>query len=276
MNMNNGYEIQTIHLENNIFDDKTISATYIIHLRNNGRYNSLMKEINKYNTTKTVHILFNDGYKNAQKDLPAQNSTYDLIHAYSYIFRDALHRKYENILVLEDDFFFDQEIENPIHAHAMSDFIQSNKSDPAILLLGCIPYLLIPANVSCTFYRDCLSTGTHAAIYNKNVMEKLVKEEKSIDDWDIYTNFNCKRYVYYKPLCYQLFGETENSKEWGKFNIIWYILAQIIRRIFSLLNLHNSAQPGYQFFYIFAKLILLIILLLMLILILPSFVKFKL
>jgi outer membrane lipoprotein-sorting protein len=43
--------------------DKTIDATYIIHLENNGRFESVIKQLEEYKPTKKVYILYNKGYK---------------------------------------------------------------------------------------------------------------------------------------------------------------------------------------------------------------------
>ena len=61
--MNNEcYNYKKIIYNNGLFN-KTIDATYIIHLEGNGRLDDIMKQLNEYQPTNIVYILFNKGYK---------------------------------------------------------------------------------------------------------------------------------------------------------------------------------------------------------------------
>jgi hypothetical protein len=94
-------------------------------------------------------------------------------------------------------------------------------------------------------------------------MKKYFDKIYETRDWDIINNlFFGKRYVYYTPLCYQLFEQTENSKNWGNFNIILSFLAFFLKKILNSLNLDKSIEPGYSILYVFSKLLFLVLVLL--------------
>ena len=99
-----------------------LDATYIIHLFNNGRYPSIMTQLTLYKPSKNTFIVVNKGYKKCTKDLPEQNSIYDIVDAYKNIFKHSLKMNFNNIMILEDDFIFDEEIKNPRHIDIISKF----------------------------------------------------------------------------------------------------------------------------------------------------------
>jgi hypothetical protein len=51
-----------------------------------------------------------------------------------------------------------------------------------------------------------------------------------------------KRYTYYKTLCYQLFPETDNSKNW----LNYFGHATILKFILKKLELDKKIEPGYS------------------------------
>ena len=68
------------------------------------------------------------------------------------------------------------------------------------------------------------------------IRNKILNDKKRITDWDIYINFFSINYIYYTPICYQLFSNTENRNNWGIDNAFDYFIAQyIIIIIISLL-----------------------------------------
>lgn len=94
-------------------------------------------------------------------------------------------------------------------------------------------------------------------------MKKYYDAMYETRDWDVIQNLqSANRYAYYTPLCYQIFENTENSRNWGSFNIIFKFLAVIIKYIFSLLQLDKNIEPGYSILYAFSKLLFLILVIL--------------
>ena len=77
--------------------DNAIDATYIIHLERNGRYEDILKQLELYQPTKIVYIVFNKGYKNCKKD-NIKNSTLDLVDAFLQIFKHSKYENYDNRL----------------------------------------------------------------------------------------------------------------------------------------------------------------------------------
>ena len=146
-------------------------------------------------------------------------------------------QNYKHILILEDDFIFDEKILNIENTNEIFNFIQ-NKDEEYIYLLGCVPFLQIP---SISYNRNVLlKMGTHACIYTEKMREMILNTEQSIiSDWDVYMNFNLKQYMFHEPLCYQLFPQTENRKEW--FYV--FIFSELRDILFSFFNsLFNAAN----------------------------------
>jgi hypothetical protein len=163
--------------------------------------------------------------------------------------------KYNNILILEDDFIFNSKIKEPFHRNNIINFCKNNSFKPFYYLLGCTPILLLPYDYY--NYKILLSGGKHAVIYNKKMVEYLINlDQTKITDWDGLNIEISNKYTYYLPLCYQLFPETENSKEWGaKFNFIIHYFTQLMPSIYKMLNMDKRVEPGYSIFYIFSKIL---------------------
>jgi len=263
---NSCYRFERYKFKNPIFD-KTVDATYIIHLENNGRLDNIKNQLSKYKLTNIVYICFNKGYKNCKKQDFITNTTYDLIDANINVFKHAKEMNYNNILILEDDFIFSEEIKNEEHIKNINKFLIDNKNKTFHYYLGVVPYIMIPYDY-CN-YRT-FSHGTHAVIYSKEFRDVILNINKEeISDWDFYngTQFIKYKYCYYKPLCYQLFTKTENLSCWGKNTIFknysdYYI--KLMLYIFTKLNMDKQPEPGFSYFYIFAKLLPYILLLIIL------------
>ena len=235
-----------------------VEATYIIHLKNNGRYDSIIEQIQKYNISKKVYIVINKGYKNCKKHESITIPPLDLVDTYLEIFEHAQNK--ENILILEDDFFFDEKIKENFHQTNINQFINKKIKEDFIYYLGTIPLLQVPYNY---YHYYGLTCGSHAVIYSKKNRKKTIETIKyQINDWDIFINFNnINRFIYYTPLCYQLFPDTDNSSYWGSHNIFLKYIAEFSKYIIILLKLHENID-GYSIFYLFSKIWILIILLL--------------
>ena len=66
--------------------------------------------------------------------------------------------------------------------------------------------------------------------------------------------------MYYTPLCYQLFSETENSNGWGNENVVIRMIAIVVFQWFQLLKMNVQTSPGYPFFYFLSKVIFWVVL----------------
>ena len=61
------------------------------------------------------------------------------------------------------------------------------------------------------------------------------------------------RYLYYTPLCYQTYPNTENKLTWSnKDNVL---ISYSKNAIISLLNLDVSPEPGFSIIYFISKMI---------------------
>ena len=247
--------------------DNCVDATYIIHLEDNGRFESIMNQLDEYHPTKLTYVVFNKGYKNCEKEIYITIPPYDLVDAFLKVFKHANQNNYNNILILEDDFIFHEDIKKKCIQKDICSFIKKQKNKNFIYFLGCIPLLLMPFDYN-NHYKILSSAGTHSCIYSKqNRIETLKMNQQKIKDWDDYHRMYSIKYTYYKPLCYQIFPETKNSKHWT----INYKYCQFILIFF---NLNNSPEPGYSYFYVLSKILfyLLIIFLILLIYLIYIFI----
>jgi hypothetical protein len=249
------YYLKTQYYNEPLF--KNVDATYIIHLQGNEeRHKNITDQLEMYQPTKIVHIVYNKGYKNCNKD-KIQDTVQDLIDTYLYIMNDA--KQYDTILILEDDFMFHKDIKE--HTHNIDTFIQNNTD--YIYRLGCIPIIQLPYNM---YTYIGLSLATHSVLYSKSIRNKILENKigdwNKIVDWDVYINFVSVNYIYYKPLCYQLFPNTENRNNWGNFNkFIHYIAQLFIVTFIKLMGIDTHAEPGYSILYTISKLLSLLIVL---------------
>jgi len=259
------YNFQKIIYKNSLFNNE-ICATYIIHLVGNNRYNDIMKQLEIYHPTNILYILHNKGFKKCEKNKNIKFSPHDLVDAFLQIFIHAKKNNFNNILILEDDFIF-KDIDNK-SINNIINFLNNNKNKDFQYLLGCIPLIKMPYSFDLNHFISIVSLGAHACIYSKKNRERILDiDQINIKDWDVYNFLNSRRYTYYRPLCYQLFPMTDNSKNWGKDNYIIYLLAKVTRLIFNFHKLDRQIEPGYTFFYIFSKIFFFLILFLIFIII---------
>jgi hypothetical protein len=240
-----------------------IDATYIIHLENNGRIDSVKEQLNKFHPTKEVYILYNKGYKNCKKEEYIDKPPLDLIDAFWHIFKDAQQKDYNNILILEDDFMFNDKIKDKIVQQHIMNFVNNKKYD--VYALGLLPFLQSAYNNTTSIC--LLGGGMHSIIYSRECIDKVLQDDKrSIKDWDLYIATKFTKYMYNEPLCYQLFPETENQKHWEND-----IGVKTQKYAINKLKLDVHVEPGYSIMYIISRglygLCIIVIVLLLLLLI---------
>lgn len=251
---NNCYKFKKLSFNKGFFDE-SVDATYIIHLENNGRLDSIYNQLKQYIPTKIVYILFNKGYKKCEKKDYIYEPGHDLVDAFLTVLKNSKNKNYNNILILEDDFFFDEKIKNKSICDNINNFIINRKNQSYIYSLGCIPFLSIP------YFKNTdiviLKAGAHSCIYSSKLIDDiLIIPENNIKDWDLFQIFNCKKYNYFEPLCYQLFPNTENSKYWSNK---YFMGGDITKILYKKFNLDKSIKPGYPFFYAFSKILFYVI-----------------
>jgi len=246
----NCYTFKKEQYKNHIF--KEVQATYVIHLEGNGRLDNIYSQLQKYHITETVYIVFNKGFKKCTKDEKIDKAPLDLIDAFYTVFKDANNKGYNNILILEDDFIFDEKIADPTCSQDIDMFIKKKQNSEFIYYLGEIPWL--QTYMGGKHHTLLFSTGTHACIYSNAFMKKMIEQikQETIDDWDSFLNLSWKmlgiRYKYDIPLCYQIFPDTDNRKNWSGSNIFTmkHIYGNLIIHMFKMMKLDEQVHPGYE------------------------------
>jgi hypothetical protein len=244
------YRYEYILSENGLFDHY-IDIVYILTMENSIRRDSYMEQIKKYNPYNKIIIQHNIGFKKCKKNLYKQNTVHDLNDAYYHVFLHAKSNNYTNILIFEDDFFFDNIKKDDIHEIGM--FINNN--DYHIYNLGCGFNISFPHTIK--HHISIISSCSHAIIYNIKYIDFFIK--KYNDGFDmmcdsIWNRMDILKFKYYKPVCFQLFPITENIKNWplSKF-AIWFI---------NLVKLGKNHKLGFAILNILGYLISFIVLLL--------------
>jgi hypothetical protein len=243
------YQFKLRTYENVLFNN--VDATYIIHLKNNGRESSIEEQLSHYQPTHLVYLVENQGYKKCQKNLHEYKPAYDLTDAFLQTFRHAASHHYNHILILEDDFLFTPSPTLQTSCTEIDDFLQT-RGNKFIYYLGSLPYL--QSTGFSNHNQLYLSTGSHACIYSKSLRTHILEDYKQseIIDWDAFHTMNLwhyPRYIYHQPLCYQLFPPTENSKHW--YNPFGF--ARLVKFTHSMVGVDKQVEPGYSRMYLFSK-----------------------
>jgi len=233
-----------------------------LHLENNGRYDSIISQINKYHLTDICYIVFNKGYKKCNKNANINDASADILYSYIQIFTHAKINNYNNILILEDDFIINSEILNKYHIDNISEFLSYKKNKKFLYALGCFPIIQFPYlfNSSILPIFVCLQ----GIIYSKKLYHELIDDynnNKINIQIDIYLwkNNYFYNYMYNIPLIYQTFPLTESRKVWGRnlnseeINILSEATNKIADNFISFTNLDKNYQPGFTIIYSFSK-----------------------
>ena len=174
--------------------------------------------------------------------LNANKSSIDLIDANLYIIKDAYNKNYKNILILEDDFIFNEKIKDKTVQKNVMNFINKNNYD--IYSLGFLPFLqkVYDNNTSICL----IGAGMHACIFSRKCINKILQVDKTkITDWDYFTGTKFTRYMYNEPLCYQLLPQTENQNAWPELFGLKYVVLYIIKK----LKIDVQVEPGHAICY---------------------------
>lgn len=244
--LDNCYTLEHIPYQQGILDN-IIDAVFVIMLKGTPREPSVRKQLQQYKLSKNNYILVNHGYKNCSKDLYEQQPRYDLMHCYYQILK--LSRHMNNILILEDDFIFDERITTTSVIRDLEAFILHNEFE--LYSLGKFCWLSSPLTMFSTHKKCLWSTTTHADILSKTgrdtVMAAYEKDQelrvsKSGGLHDAWLNTVLStQYLYHKPVCYQTFPMTENRKYWD--NWLHVFLCDY------LLQLDKHPLPGFDRLY---------------------------
>ena len=240
------YRYELIENNKGMFDDY-IDMVYILTMEGSKRREHYMNQINTYNIHKNITIQHNKGYKNCKKKLWIDNSIGDLNDAYYYVFLNSIQNNYKNIIVFEDNFFFDDTI-NKYIVDDIGNFIKNNNYH--IYNLGGLIHISIPTFVSLVHLKSYFTTTAHAVIYNRDYAYYYIKKyEKGFTTQNdlIWLDLSIIKYNYYKHLCFQIFESTENRNNW--------ILNNYMIKIIKLLNLDKSHLPGYSILNIISLII---------------------
>jgi len=166
---NHCYKFEEKNYKKGIFDN-FVDATYIITMINSKRHENIIKQLDEYQPTKKIFILYNYGYITCKKNLRENTPSYDLTDAYINILYHSKLQNFNNILILEDDFIFDIKIKDKEIINEINYFMNKNTNNKINFNLGPIPLLSYPNIIKHNnIFKSICSFGSHGIIYNKNI-----------------------------------------------------------------------------------------------------------
>jgi hypothetical protein len=232
----NYYRYEIITNKKGMFDDY-IDMIYILTMENSNRRQHYMNQIKQFNIHKNITIQHNKGFKNNNKNLWIKTTIGDLNDAYYHAFLNALQNNYKNIIIFEDDFFFDYNI----NQYIIDDIGQFITTNPYHLYhLGSLFHISIPSLSSLVHLKSYFVLSSHGVIYNRDYVYFYIKNyEKgfALQNDHIWSELSILKYIYYKPLCFQLCENTENRKNW--------LFSKYIVKIIDYLKLEKYHYPGF-------------------------------
>lgn len=247
------YEFQSMDFDHGVLDG-VVDCTYVIHLEGNGRLEHIHAEINRIPTTKKVFVVKNKGYKKCEKKLIDQAPYQDLTDAFLQCLKHAKSKRYQNVLILEDDFILDDKLKDPKHVANIERFIRGNQDKAFVYFIGVLPIVAYPT-ADITTYRTLKSLTMHSVIYSEKAIQQYDTLALEYKHWDVIVDKSIRyKYMYYTPLCYQTFPQTENRKSWGEKDgttLIKTIKDGYIRAF----GMDESPKMGFVFLYILSNIV---------------------
>ena len=243
--------------------DNCIDAVYVILLEGSERIKNVYSQINNLKLCKKNYIQINKPYTQCYiKQLKKHTSTYHLLHNNIEIYKHAEINKFNNILILEDDFIFNKDIKKINIIKDIEYFIK--KTDFNLLYLGNF-FLFWPNVCNMKFPHVLLNGLAHSVIYSKKSRNIILEKYKKVSHIK-YLGFEChdlwfnsflnKKYFYYKPLCFQPFPMTENRKHWNN---------KFVETVIKILKLDTEPISGFYKYYMLIYIIYIYIFIILLI-----------
>ncbi len=190
--------------------DNIVDAVFILLMENSPREKNVLAQLQKYKLHSNVIIQYNLGFKNCSKILKKQQSNFDLLDANFEVFEKSQELKYNNILVLEDDFIVTSNIFKTKYLNSLKKIV--NKDYFNLISLGSI--YLISTKYDKHIDNPLLLTGSHAIIYNQKYFNNFInKYYYYFTQADEFLQIKDK-YVTNIPLIVQPYPETENKSNW--------------------------------------------------------------
>lgn len=247
-----------------LFDD-FVDMTYIITSHKDLERNKKVElELQKLIPTRKLYFVYNSTYKTCNKILPQQIPPYDLKDANLNIMHHSLENRFNNILILENDFFYSKlllnNVKNKEIVREIKDFFNDSSNSETSFAYNLGPNVQLLYHNIFSKYKNTnkllLGAGTHAVIYNKKIQLEIVKENGNLitnifpdfdKNIDAYILFNYDVYFYNKPLIVQIWNDTENSNHWTKMKI----LKDMIKLHNTLFKLDTNPELGLSIQYKF-------------------------
>ena len=227
---------------------KEIKRTYILIMENSKNYQIILNQLQNLPLTKEIYFQFNKGFKKCHKNLKQQKTNFDIIDALKTVF---IHNNKTPVLILEEDAIFDY-INIIQSINEIDNFIKNNEYE--IINLGSILYLGYPYKNN--MYRTFFNPAAQGVIYNTSYQKTFLKEIEEIEYNDLWWHqIRFKNYCYDKTLFYQLFKESDNSKNWDNL----FGIKNLERKLINWIGLDKEYKINFFRINTFGKMLFYIL-----------------
>ena len=254
------YYFEELNFSTGLFDE-TVDVTYVLYLEGSDRIKSVITQIYKYIPTKKIYIVHNKGFmKCPKKNVTTPLS--DCIESHHQAYIHAYNNKYNNILILEDDFIFSNKLKDKKVTYNINTFLKKFNNTSFTYFLGALPHIV--SIYERYTYNVHMAGGAHSYIISKKCRNRFLSNNKiepmsrlfSLEHYLISNASNA--FMYYIPLAYQLCSETESQKSWKKdckniMDYLYNIRVYLYIKYLKLLKLDKMVEPGFSIFYFISK-----------------------
>jgi len=247
------YSFKLLHKTDNPYL-KNVDIAVVLTMENSDRE---FKDPILLNLAKETYVQINKGFKTCDKS-GVDCVTKDVIHAHKNVCKNTL--DYNNVIIFEDDAVYNNKYSTD-QLKIIDHFIANNKFN--LYSLGTISINLPNSSP----HREILIGfgGSHANIYSYDGRMQLLYSKGQIIDIDLISSIPYK-FKHKYPLVCQTFPETEQKKEWEKYNGMFIMCA--ITKIF---NGDKIIEPFWSSIYVICDCVIYIVILLAILLIIKYY-----
>lgn len=250
------YRLQHFQKSNMYVFDDIIDAVFIMTMEKGDRHDHIKTHIIPNLPVSNIYIQFNKGYKICEKSLPKKTSYQDQYHAFQNIFEMAKNRRYQYIMIVEDDCILSEEL---IHDKStqltIANFIKKNEVE--CYNLGPCMYVPNPLYLFAKHQHNLLSMSTHCCIFNVKYVSSYIKTPLTYEAFDGLNSSSLKCYSYYKPLAYQHYFTNDSIM---KLKSETSIFTDIVKFVNLKIFFYDNVANGFKRLFILGQVLSILLL----------------
>lgn len=227
-----------------------VPSAYVLTMEGSTRWHSTIHTLSTI--CKDTYVQYNKGFKKCTKADCVNNTARDIIDAYRNLF---LHIQTQSapVLVFEDDAFMRVDFRGDLEE--IDQFLRTHRAN--IYSLGSIAFTHPTFNKHRPVFDWSALNMAHAMIWSFSARAQLLRMEEPCRMLHIDRCFTSKishKYVYYRPVAYQIFPETPNSDTWCILcnqSPLDKASSPFLKQCLKGLGLDKKPEPGWSIIYAF-------------------------